>query len=233
MSTPLAGSRGPHVFVESLDHMVLAEADLDHLARSLRMRDGDELTASDGQGSWRPAVFSSSGSLEPAGDVVVAPEFARRITVAFSLVKGSKPEFAIQKLTELGIDEIVVLEAERSVVKWDDAKRAKAVERWQRIVREAAMQSHRVRLPELGGIRPSSEWLTRPEVAIAHFGGASIGVEHTSIAIGPEGGWSDAEVAASTSSVTLGDTVLRAETAAIAAGTLLTAAARHERVDGP
>lgn len=226
--TRLAGSPGPHVFVDSLENMQLADDDLQHLAKSLRMRDGDPLTASDGNGSWRPAIFASSGMLKSAGEIQVVAARPDALTVAFSLVKGSKPELVIQKLTELGIDRIVVLAAERSIVKWDDAKTAKALMRWERIAREASMQSHRVRLPVIDAVVPAREWLARPEVSIAHFGGQPLTTRHTSIAIGPEGGWSDAEAEASTSHITLGSTVLRAETAAIAAGTLLTAAAAKQ-----
>jgi len=226
-----AGTPGPHVFVESLEAIRLADEDLAHLAKSLRMRDGDPLTAGDGNGRWRKAVFSTSGVLESAGEITFSPGRDRALTVAFSLVKGSKPELAIQKLTELGIDRIAVLAAERSVVRWDEAKVGKARTRWARIIREAAMQSHRVRLPTLNAVVPSVEWLAQPDVAIAHFGGDAVEATHSSIAIGPEGGWSEAELAVASSTVSLGPTVLRAETAAIAAGTLLTAAANAAQSD--
>ena len=226
--TRLAGTPGPHVFVGSLENMQLDDDDVQHLAKSLRMRDGDPLTASDGNGSWRTATFAVSGALTASGEIQAIPRRAEPLTVAFSLVKGSKPELVIQKLTELGIDRIVVLAAERSIVKWDEAKTSKALIRWERIVREAAMQSHRVRLPSIDAVVPARVWLARPEVSIAHFGGDQLAARHTSIAIGPEGGWSDSEAAISTSHVTLGSTVLRAETAAIAAGTLLTAAASEQ-----
>lgn len=104
-------------------------------------------------------------------------------------------------------------------------------DRWQRIIREAAMQSHRVRLPRLDAVVPAQEWLATSGIAIAHFGGPQISSTHRCIAIGPEGGWAPAEVDAVSDIVSLGDTVLRAETAAIAAGTLLCAAARSDRAD--
>ena len=228
MTASLAGSPGPHVFVDSLDSMQLSDDDLAHLSKSLRMRDGEPLTASDAQGRWRFAEFVSSGALIPTGEVETVPARAQPLTVAFALVKASKPELVIQKLTELGIDHIVVLAAERSIVKWDDSKSAKALGRWNRIIREAAMQSHQVRLTTIEAVVPAIEWLARPEVAIAHFGGSSITAQHTSVAIGPEGGWSPVEVDAASAKVSLGVSVLRAETAAIAAGTLLTASGRNE-----
>jgi 16S rRNA (uracil1498-N3)-methyltransferase len=222
-SNALAGSAGPHVFVDSLTELRVAPDDLAHLSKSLRMRPGDVLTASDGQGSWRHALLGAGDQLDEAGEIITVAEPARKTCIAFSLVKGQKPELVIQKLTELGLDRIVVLDAERSVVKWDDEKIDSAKQRWGRIVREAAMQSHRVRLPTIEGLLPALEWIGQPTVSIAHFGGEAVGSFHTSIAIGPEGGWSPAETAAAARTVSLGSTVLRAETAAIAAGTLLTA----------
>lgn len=230
-SERLAGSAGPHVFVESLDAMVVADEDLQHLTKSLRMHVGDALSASDGRGAWRPATLGVSGTLEPAGEVRFVVPRERLVTVAFSLVKGQKPELVIQKLTELGVDRIVVLSAERSVVKWDDTKVRSAEARWTRIIHEASMQSHRVRLPELEALIPAVDWISRPEVAIAQFGGRPIDAADSSIAIGPEGGWSETELAGSGHAVSLGDTVLRSETAAIAAGTLLTAVGIDRRTD--
>ena len=218
-----AGSAGPHVFVDSLTELRVGPDDLAHLSKSLRMRPGDALTASDGKGSWRHALFGAGGQLDEAGEIITVAESARETCIAFSLVKGQKPELVIKKLTELGLDRIVVLDADRSVVKWDDEKIGRAKERWGRIVREAAMQSHRVRLPTIEGLLPALEWIGQRTVSIAHFGGEAVGSSQTSIAIGPEGGWSPAETAAAARTVSLGSTVLRAETAAIAAGTLLTA----------
>ncbi len=220
----LAGSPGPHVFVASLDAPQLDEDDRHHLSKALRMRAGDALTVSDGNGSWAAAEYAIDGPMQLTGEPVFVPAADRPTTVAFSLVKGQKPELVVQKLTELGVDRIVGLDAERSVVRWDERKIAAQLERWARIAREASMQSHRVRLPEISGVIPALDHLAQPEVCVAHFGGEPLGVQHRSIAIGPEGGWSDTEAAAAGSrTVTLGATVLRAETAAIAAGTLLSA----------
>ena len=137
-------------------------------------------------------------------------------------------EMCIRDRTELGIDRIVALVADRSVVRWDDDKVAKATQRWERIAREAAMQSHRVRVPDIAGVVQSHGFLeTGSEIAIAHFDGEPIDVSHHMVAIGPEGGWSDNELERAPRRVKIGDTVLRAETAAIATGALLTAVHRN------
>lgn len=227
MSEQLAGSAGPHVFVESLDSpgsIEVDEVDITHLAKSLRMRDGDALTVTDGQGRWCHATFLSNGTLTASSDINTVPEQPQPATVAFSLTKSSKPEWVIQKLTELGVSNIVVLRSERTIVRWDDAKIDKAVTRWERIIREAAMQSHRVRLPKVEGVLDAGEWLNTSGAAISHFGGEPLSKLHDSVrsvAIGPEGGWSDGEVQLASRTVSLGDTVLRAETAAVTAGALL------------
>lgn len=233
MSTPrLAGSPGPHVFVESLVAPVLADDDMAHLERSLRMRPGNPLTLSDAAGSWCTATYLGGGAVEASGEIEVIPSPTSRLTVAFALVKGAKPELVMQKLTEIGIDHIVVLAAERTIVKWDEAKVAKATDRWNRIVREAGMQSHRVRLPTVAGVVPAAEFLARSNACVAHFDGRPIEAGDEVVAIGPEGGWAPSELDLAGERVSLGETVLRAETAAICAGALLTAARRSTASDG-
>lgn len=229
----LAGSPGPHVFVDSIDSPELAEVDRHHLTTVLRLGVGEALTISDGHGRWRSGRYEGGHTIEPMSAVIEVPAPPLPATVAFSLVKGNKPELVIQKLTELGIDRIVVLAAERSIVRWDAEKVTRQLERWHRIVREAAMQSHRVRLPAIDAVVAATDWLRQPDVSAAHFGGTSLAGfvagdlpagRGPSIAIGPEGGWSAAELeVVGSRTVSLGATVLRAETAAIAAGTLLSA----------
>ena len=85
-----------------------------------------------------------------------------------------------------------------------------------------------MRLPEIGGVAEThSFFASEPGVSLAHFDGDPVSAAHGCIAIGPEGGWSDRELDSTAGRVSLGETVLRAETAAIAAGTLLTAARRY------
>lgn len=214
------------MFVDSWDQPLLRAQDEEHLRRSLRMRSGDPLSISDGNGRWSLARVGNDELLERVGAEHQMPA-PKQSAVGFSLVKGNRPELVIQKLTELGISDIVVLDADRSVVRWDDVKRAKVTDRWTRIIREAAMQSHRVHLPTLSGPSPAAGWLSQVDVAVADVSGRRGTITTRKVAIGPEGGWSDRELAqASTRTVNLFDTVLRAETAAIAAGTLLSASIR-------
>ena len=94
----------PFAFVDDLDAPELAPADHHHLARVLRLRDGDPLMVGDGAGRYRAARFGTS--LEPDGDIVSAPAPVPALTIGFALTKGDQPELVVQKLTELGVDRI-------------------------------------------------------------------------------------------------------------------------------
>lgn len=209
------------VFVDDLDAPALADGDDHHLRRVLRLRPGDPLTVADGAGRWRTARLGDRP--EPTGPVVEQPEPEPALTVGFSLVKGAKPELIVQKLCELGIDRILPFRADRSVVHWDDAKASSAVGRLRSVARAAAMQSHRPRLPVVEAVADVASLTALPGVALADRGGPPPTLESPSLLVGPEGGWSDEERRLGLPTVSLGGDVLRAETAAIAAGVLLTA----------
>jgi 16S rRNA (uracil1498-N3)-methyltransferase len=200
---------------------VLADPDRHHLERVLRLRPGDPLAVGDGAGAWRRCRFGDP--LEPVGGMLHVPRPEPLVTVGFTPVKGDRPEWAVQKLTELSVDRLVVLRTERSVVQWEGERAAHHLERLARIAREAAMQSRRAWLPELVGVVGLGEALTEPGAVLADAGGRTLTEDHRTVLCGPEGGWSEAELASSPDRVSLGPTVLRAETAAVAAGALLVA----------
>ena len=219
----LAGSAA-HVVVDGLDVPALTRDDEHHLSRVLRLRPAERVTATDGRGSWRWCRWTGGG-IEPDGPVQTVPKPEPALTVAFAIFKGDRLDWIVQKLTEVGIDRLVPLAADRCIVRWDATKADTQVERLRRIVREASMQSRRVWLPEVTPLTKAATLLAEPGVSRADLDGMSLndlgerapGV----VAIGPEGGWSDAERSLGGPSVRLGDTVLRAETAAVAAGVLL------------
>ncbi len=212
------GLGGPHVFVANLEALELDDHDRHHLAAALRLRPGAAMTVSDGDGRWRACRFGDR--IEPAGEIVevAAPT---PIGVGFVPVKTTKPEFVVQKLTELGVDEIVICFSQRSVVRWDEAKWHKLEPRLDRVAREASMQSRRVRVPVVSYAGSISDFAGHSGVAIADPSGVDLAVEHRFVLVGPEGGWDDAELAGGWPVVALGSQILRAETAAIAAGVLL------------
>ncbi len=210
----------PHVIVEDVDAPALSADSVHHLARVRRLRAGDGLTVTDGRGAWRRCTFTGDGAVAPAGDVVRVPAPAPELTVAFALTKSDKPDLVVQKLTELGIDRIVPFRAERSVVRWDEAKSARQHERLVAIARAAAEQAHRCWLPVVEPVTDVADLAERGAIRLER-GAPSISVQHVVVAVGPEGGWSDAERATLSEAAGLGPHVLRAETAAITAGALL------------
>ena len=220
-----------HAFVDDLGSPALSVDDHHHLERVLRLRDGQAVTVADGRGRWRLCTWRAGGTLEVVGPEVddVRPEPA--VTVAFALTKGDRPEWVVQKLTELGVDTIVAFRAGRSVVRWDDAKAAAQAERWRRVAREAAMQSRQARLPRVVEVVDFVELV--PSVAgtgtLAAFGGDPPSLERPALLVGPEGGWTPEEAACGLPATSLGPTVLRAETAATAGASLL-CALRHRLV---
>ena len=223
----------PFAFVDDLDAPELSPADHHHLDRVRRLRDGDRLTVGDGAGHHRAVRFGTP--LQPAGDIVSAPPPEPVLTVGFALTKGDKPELVVQKLVEIGVDRILPFVAERSVVRWDPDKAIRNVERWRAIAREAAAQAHRPWLAEVAAVAPFAEVAAAvgrsSDAALAHPDGPGPGVggalgAPTAILVGPEGGWSEGEEAAVGRWVGLGPNILRAETAAIVAGSRIVAAHR-------
>jgi 16S rRNA (uracil1498-N3)-methyltransferase len=212
-----------HAFVADLDDPQLDDDDRHHLERVLRLRVGEEVTVSDGRGGWRRCTFAAGGALRPDGEVEQRPRPTPRITIAFALTKGDKPELTVQKLTELGVDRIVPFVAARSVVRWDADRAARQVERLRRVAREAAMQCRRAHLPEVADVADFPTVARLPGAVRADAGGRPPALATPVVLVGPEGGWSDEERASGPPAVGLGDHVLRAETAAITAAALWTA----------
>lgn len=196
-----------------------------------RLGQGEVVIASDGAGSWRPCVLTGGRSdvvLAPSGDIVHEERAAPRITVAFSLVKGERSEWAAAKLTELGIDRIVPLVCERTVVRPQPGAGKRRGERLERIVRESAMQARLAFLPEVTEAVAFREMLAAHDpgtLCIAEPGGPSPGLDRPAVLVGPEGGWSEGELDAVSAlgigHVGLSSSVLRSETAAVVAGALL------------
>jgi len=215
-------SSNPHVFVDDLDTLALTDDDDHHLRRVLRLRPDEEVVAADGLGGWRPCRLTVAG-LEPAGAPAFEETPAPPITVAFALTKADKPEWAVQKLTEAGVDVIRPFVAERSIVRWDEERAARQHERLRRVAREAAMQSRRTWLPEVAAPAAFAAVVAAagPAASLAHPGGAPPALERPAVLVGPEGGFSPAELEVGLPTVDLGPTVLRAETAAVAAGLAL------------
>jgi len=216
------------VFVEDPASPVLSPKDVHHLARVLRLRAGERVVASDGRGAWAECIVAvppGSGAvvLERTSSVCMEEPATPTLLVAFSLVKAARPEWIVQKLTELGIDVIVPIETDRCVARWRSGA-FERIERLRRIALEAAAQCRRVWLPEIRGVATLEDLMSYPEaLALAHHDGVAPSLSFPAVAVGPEGGWSPRELDLGLPRVRLGTPVLRAETAAITAGALLAA----------
>lgn len=213
-------SAAAHVLVADVDAPELTEHDRHHLTRVLRLRDGEPVTVTDGLGAWRVCVMDA-GRVAADGDVERQEAPSPPIAVAVATPKGERAEWLVQKCTEIGVDRIVLLDAERSVVRWGGERAERHAHRLRRVLTEAALQSRRIWLPELVGPVPAGPVLV--DTPLADPGGRALGPEDTALAIGPEGGWTDAERAVAADAVSLGPHVLRVETAAVVAAALMVA----------
>jgi 16S rRNA (uracil1498-N3)-methyltransferase len=222
------------VFVDDLREPRVDATDLHHLLDVRRLGPGERVVAADGAGSWvacrlvpdpvgdNRSLRRRTAALEVDGPVESQPRPAPSVTVAFAPVKGDRPEWVVQKLTELGVDRIVVVRAARTVVRWEGDRAGRATDRLRRVARQAAAQSRRPWLPEVSGPVDLDGLASRfGPVALARPGGAPPSLDPPAIVVGPEGGWEEVEMARFPRSVGLGPTVLRAETAAVVAGTFL------------
>ena len=200
-----------HQLVTDIDLPELDASSEHHLTRVLRLRDGDVVSVTDGAGAWRLCAFAA-GALTVESEVV---RESRPVTLTVGVVvpKSDRPEWIVQKLTEIGIDRVVLLHSERSVVRWDPERGRRHVDKLAKVAVEALQQSRRVWLPEIVGPDSASTWL--PRSAVAEPGGRPISAADSTLLIGPEGGWADAELAQAADTIGLSDSVLRVETAAL------------------
>ena len=210
---------------------------LHHLRESLRLKPGETLSITDDRGiRYRTEIAEvTNGAL--VGRILDTtsppPRLSPSIVLAQALLKGEKMDWVIQKATELGIERIIPVLAAHSIVR----PRAERIEhqrtRWQRIALEAAQQSERWTVPVIDEPVTVPELLSQSTSATKIFlaersHGSSLttvplpGADgEVRLLIGPEGGWEEKEVSQALQngfvSVTMGPRILRAETAAIAA----------------
>jgi 16S rRNA (uracil1498-N3)-methyltransferase len=220
----------------------LTDDDLHHLLSVLRPRVGSVIGLSDGDGSWcrmsitalpirqrrsstRLADMAQGLEFAQLDEVVTETRQRPELTVAFAMPKGDRMDLIVQKLTEIGIDNLVPLITKRTVVRLDEREAARRRDRLSKIAREACSQSRRLFLPVIHEPQSLDQFLRGAPVGIAFAepGGSSLGSEVQGLIVGPEGGWEPDELSDEYAKVGLGSTVLRVETAAIAAGALLSA----------
>ncbi len=210
---PELRSSATHVFVDSVDDPYLADVDRHHVTRVLRLRSHETVSVSDGRGAWRTARLDGD-RVVPMGEVRhVAPP--RPCTIVSAVPKGDRLDVLVQKLTEIGVTEIVLADMERSVVRWAADRADRQRERLERIVHEAASQARRVWLPTLVLGETFDAAIRRPGATLAEPSGTD--PLSSCMVIGPEGGFSVRELSSGIPRASLGDTILRVETAGIVA----------------
>lgn len=211
-----------------------------YLTRVLRLSAGASLEVFDGRGTSYDAmvkVIDAQSAVLALGTARQSPP-GRRITVVQGLPKADKLELVLQKCTELGATEFIPAAMKRSIVKLESERGGKKQQRWQRIAEEAARQCGRADVPVVLEPMALSDALTHlrgarllvlDEVERSRSLAAACAslreLEPVALIIGPEGGLARDEVAllrsAGAESVTLGRRVLRTETAALVALTVV------------
>lgn len=209
-----------------------------HLRDVLRLKAGDEVYVFDGHGrefrcrivnvSRHAAELHIEAEVEPA-----KPESQLQLNLCLALLKGEKFDLVVQKATELGVSKVTPLITRYADIHLrDESDAAKRVTRWQRIALEAAKQSGRAFVPEIGApVAFESVAVEGFGVMFSERGGETLeslidhAPTHITALVGSEGGWSDEEIesaqARNFNAITLGGRILRAETAAITVTALL------------
>ena len=242
--TPFVHLDGEIQGCASGDVVPLGDGERHHLARVLRLAPGATIEVSDGRGGMVPAVLGD-GAVRLTGSVTYEPVPRPKLYVLQGLPKGRKMDEVVRQSTELGVDGVVPVVAERSVVRLEGERAVAAVRRWRAVARAAAEQSRRPWRPTVADVTSLSELPSRWRTAsggeralfVAHPGERGLpgalerrreaGSRHVSdlasvgVAIGPEGGWSEHELVSLRSwgaeLVGLGAGVMRTEHAAAAA----------------
>lgn len=225
------------------DELTLPEEALHHLVRVLRLRAGERCVLFNGDGCDYPAeliaVDRRAARVRILGATPCRNESPLAISLIQGIARGEKMDLILQKATELGAHALLPVHAERTEVRLEPARAAKRMAHWQDVVAAACAQCGRSRLPQLQAPQPLAEAVTRLPtdsfgLVLDPQGGlrldelpADLGRRPLTLAIGPEGGWSEADLAvlagAGFHGLRLGPRVLRTETAGLAAITALQA----------
>jgi 16S rRNA (uracil1498-N3)-methyltransferase len=208
------------------------------------LRPGDRLTSGDGEGAIAKAVVERIARNEVVArveDRQVVPRATPHIAVHLSAPKGERLTWAVQKLTEVGVDSIILVEASRSVRRWwSEEQGRRAADRLRKVATEAAKQARRAYLPLLSGPIPwgsAVESSTKQGTLVVLWERAEVSLRSVlppattgpvGLLVGPEGGIPEEDARAAEKEgallASLGRTILRTETAAIVGATLALAA---------
>jgi RNA methyltransferase, rsmE family len=221
--------------------------DVKHISKVLRYGQGDEIEVCDSNGHEYicriESIDKTRIDLSIVDEVDINRESRIRVSLYQGVPKSTKMDIILQKLTEAGVDEIVLVNTKRSVVNIKGDKADKKFDRWERIIYEAAKQCKRGLIPKLRGIlsfKEALEDMGKNDINICPYEvEKSLGIKEAlqtgqvkkilenkdevrvGIFIGPEGGFAEEEnemvKAAGIASVTMGPRIFRTETASIVA----------------
>ena len=221
---------------------IIEGEDVKHISKVLRCRIGEELEVCDNNNNEYICEITNIDKNQVELNIVEKVDIQResdlKIKVYQGLPKGPKMEMILQKLTEVGVDEIILVQTKRTVVKVDDKKEDKKLERWERIIYEAAKQSKRGKIPSLRGVLTFKEALAdmkENDFNIAPYENEKtksikqaikgVNINNIGIFVGPEGGFEETEIEAieeiGGQSVSLGPRILRTETASLVASSIV------------
>lgn len=219
LSEPVIDNERIHIGGEEHRHLGVA-----------RVEEGEAIEVFDGKGNVWSATVESVGKRETVARVNGSRQAARssvELILALAMIRIPAFELALEKVVELGVNRIVPFTAARCNVSAGGRH-----DRWLRILVEAAKQAKRYHLPELHDVTTFDQVLSIPASSKIMFAERSGGSLKSALAdspalylIGPEGGWTDTELAAAREhgfhTVTLGAAILKAETAAIVGASLI------------
>ncbi len=224
--------------------LTVTGSDVNHIRNVLRMKAGEDIEAVDETGRVATCRIRETAADEILADVLFTEEsgaeLTNRITLYMGLPKFDKMELIVQKAVELGVYRIVPVRMKRCVLKLDEKKAEGKVRRWQSIAEAAAKQAKRGLIPEVASVMTfgkalseaeglnhillpyeCAEDITKTRELIGRIGPD----ESVAVFIGPEGGFDSSEVEAAREAgaqiITLGRRILRTETAAISAMSIL------------
>lgn len=220
------------------DKLILRDGDIYHIKNVMRMKIGDKIEVV----FDKKLYICNIDNLEPfslsINDTILEEnKLSLDVTVAIGLVKEQKMDLILQKLTELGVNTIIPLNMERSIVKLDAKKLEKKKVRWETICKEASEQSKRTDIPIIGDIMSLKELVkldydmkliasTKEKNKMLNYYLQSVNkCAKIIVVIGPEGGISDSEELFlndnNFNSVSFGNLIFRVETAAIYVASIL------------
>ena len=221
---------------------IIEGEDVKHISRVLRCKENDKLEVCDMDNNEYICEIREINKDNILLDIIekvnIKRESSLKVKLYQGMPKGTKMELILQKLTEIGVDEIVLVQTKRSVTKIDNKKEDKKIERWERIIYEAAKQSKRGKIPTLRGVltfKEALEDMKNNDLNLCPYENErtisikeclkDVSADTIGIFVGPEGGFEEDEIEKiqdiDGKVVSLGPRILRTETASVVASSIV------------